>query len=121
MRTRIISALVGASLVLATTAAPVAADHTFGVLECGAAGTYEVEAASIEPLPKFESPVPWSGLFLLEGTNRVFRAMSVETPRWSIALKAAERNPLATVDCTLSSPGGYNFEEDWVLEGFFSP
>jgi hypothetical protein len=120
MRTRIIGALVGASLILAIAAAPVAADHTYGVLDCGSAGTYAVEAASIEPLPKFEAPVPWSGLFLLEGTTRVFRAMSVETPRWSVVLKAAERNPLSTVECELSSHG-YNFEQDWVLEGFFTP
>jgi hypothetical protein len=115
-----IGALVGASLILAMAASPVAADHTYGVLDCGAAGTYGVEAASIEPLPKFEAPVPWSGLFLLEDTNRVYRAMSIETPRWSIVLEAADRNPLSTIECTLTS-SGFNFEEPWVLEGFLTP
>lgn len=76
-RRRTLGALVGASLVTVMLASPVAAHHTYGVLDCGSAGTYEVEAASIEPLPRFESPVPWSGLFLLEDTNRVFRAFSM--------------------------------------------
>lgn len=119
-RRRTLGALVGASLVTVMLASPVAAHHTYGVLDCGSAGTYEVEAASIEPLPRFESPVPWSGLFLLEDTNRVFRAFSIETPRWSIVLEAANRNPLATVECTLTS-SGINFEEPWNLEGFLTP
>jgi hypothetical protein len=119
-RRRSIGALVGASLITAILASPVAAVHTNGVLDCGSAGTYEVEAASLEPLPKFEAPGPWSGLFHLEDTNRVYRALSIETPRWSIVLEAANRNPLATVDCTLTS-SGFNFEEPWVLEGFLTP
>jgi hypothetical protein len=119
-RRRGISALAAASLILAISAAPVAANHTDGILDCGAAGSYAVQAASIEPLPKFEAPVPWSGLFLLEGTNRVFRAMSITTPRWSIVLEAAERNPLATVECTLTS-SGLNFEAPWTLEGLLVP
>ena len=114
-----IGALAGASLVLAAMASPVAADHTLGVLDCGSAGTYDVEAASLQPLPKFEAPVPWSGLFLLEGGTRVFRAMSIRTPRWSIVLQAAERNPNATVECTLTS-SGFNFEEPWILEGLLT-
>lgn len=119
-RRRSIGALVGASLITTIMASPVAADHTNGVLDCGAAGTYEVEAASREPLPKFEAPGPWSGLFLLEDTNRVYRALSIETPRWSIVLEAANRNPHATVECTLTS-SGFNFEEPWILVGFLTP
>lgn len=117
---RIIGAMTGASLLVVIMASPVAADHTNGVLDCGSAGAFEVEAASVEPLPKFETPVPWSGLFLLENTNRVYRAMSIETPRWSIVLEAVHRSPLATVECTLTS-SGFNFEEPWVLEGFLTP
>jgi hypothetical protein len=116
---RSVGALLGASIILAITASPVAATHTNGVLDCGPAGTYAVEAASIEPLPKFEAPVPWSGLLLLEGTNRVYRALSIETPRWSVVLEAANRNPLATVECTLTS-SGFNLEKPWVLEGFLT-
>jgi hypothetical protein len=119
-RNRAIAAVAGSTLALALGFAPVAASHTNGILNCGAAGTYEVRAASVEPLPKFEAPVPWSGLFLLEDTNRVFRAMSIETPRWSVILEAADRNPLATIECTLTS-SGLNFEEPWILVGLLTP
>jgi hypothetical protein len=119
-RTRAIAAPIGTLFALALGVAPVAADHTFGVLDCGSGGTYAVEAASIEPLPKFEAPGPWSGLFLLEGTNRVYRALSIETPRWAVVLAAADKNPLSTVECTLAS-SGFNFEKPWVLEGFLTP
>jgi hypothetical protein len=119
-RTRASAALAGTMLAVLVGAGPVAADHTSGVLDCGSAGTYDVEAASIEPLPKFEAPVPWSGLFLLEGTNRVFRAFSIETPRWAVVLEATDRNPLSTIECTLTS-SGFNFEEPWTLEGLLTP
>lgn len=119
-RRRFFRPLLGASLVVALGTQPAVATHTLGVLDCGPAGTFDVEAASIKPLPKFEAPVPWSGLFLLEGTNRVFRALSIQTPRWSIVLKAAERNPRATIECTLTSTGP-NFAEPWSLVGFLAP
>ena len=48
-------ALVGASFIVAISATPAAADHTAGTLDCGSAGTYDVEAASIEPLPQVRS------------------------------------------------------------------
>lgn len=119
-RRQTLGALVGASVLAAIVVTPVAATHTNGVLDCGGAGTFEVQAASVQPLPKFEAPVPWSGLFLLEDTNRVYRALSIETPRWSIVLEAASRNPRATVHCTLTS-SGLNFEEPWILAGFLTP
>lgn len=119
-RTRAMAVPVGMLFALVVGVAPVAADHTNGVLDCSTAGTFEVRAASVEPLPMFEAPGPWSGLFLLEGTNRVYRAFSIETQRWSIVLEAADSNPLATVECTLTS-SGFNFEEPWVLEGFLTP
>jgi hypothetical protein len=46
--------------------------------------------------------------------------MSIETPRWSIILAAAEKNPNATLECTLTS-SGFNFEEPWSLEGLLTP
>lgn len=119
-RTRAFAAPIGILFALGLGVAPAAAEHTYGVLDCGAAGTFDVEAASIEPLPRFEAPVPWSGLFLLEGTNRVYRATSIETPRWSIVLEAANRNPLSTIECTLTS-SGFNFEQPWILEGLLTP
>jgi hypothetical protein len=119
-RNRFLGLLLGLSLALVLGVAPAAANHTNGVLDCGAAGTFEVEAASIEPLPAFEAPGPWSGLFLLEGTNQVFRAFSLETPRSLIVLEAVHRNPNATVACTLTS-SGFNFEEPWTLVGQLVP
>jgi hypothetical protein len=112
--------LAGSSLALALAAGHATASHTFGVLDCGTAGTFDVEAASIEPLPAFEAPGPWSGLFQLEDTNRVFRAFSLVTPRWSIVLEATNRNPVVDVQCTLTS-SGLNFEEPWLLVGLLTP
>lgn len=109
----------GVALALALAAGPVSATHTDGTLDCGSAGTYEVQAASAAP-PNFEAPVPWSGLFLLEGTNRVFRAFTIDTPRWSINLRAADRNPKAVVSCTLTS-SGFNFDTPWTMTGLIVP
>jgi hypothetical protein len=117
-RNRMLALTVGASLGLAIAATPAAANHTYGVLDCGPAGTYEIQAASIAPLT-FEAPVPSSGLFLLEDTNRVFRAFSLETPRSLIVLQAINYNPHATVECTLTS-SGFNFEEPWILHGMLT-
>jgi hypothetical protein len=118
-RYRVFWPVMTASLALAMVATPAFANHTNGVLDCGSAGTYEVEAASIEPLD-FEAPVPGSGLFLLDDTNAVFRAFSIETPRGTIVLPAVARNPHATIECTLAS-SGFNFEEPWVLHGMLIP
>lgn len=119
-RKRAVAIVLGASLALGVAAGPALATHSQGILECGAAGTYAVEAASIEPLPKFEAPGPWSGLFLLEDTNRVFRAFYLDTPRSLIVRPALEHNGHAVVSCTLTS-SGFNFEEPWVLTGFLTP
>ena len=119
-RSRTSSLIIGASLALALAVGPAAATHTDGILDCGAAGTFDVEAASTEPLPKFESPVPWSGLYLLEGTNRVFRAFYLATPRSLIVEPALYHNPNALIECTLTS-SGFNFEEPWVLVGMLVP
>jgi hypothetical protein len=116
-RTRLVA--IGIGFTLALSAGPVRATHTLGTLECGPAGTFEVEAGSSAP-PDFEAPVPWSGLFLLEGTNRVFRAFRIETPRSSILLQAADHNSHAVVTCTLTS-SGFNFEAPWTLVGFMAP
>jgi len=119
-RSRTIALTLGASLALVLAAGPVAANHTDGTLDCGSAGVFEVEAASTQPLPKFEAPGPWSGLFQLEGTTRVFRAFYVDTPRSLIIQPALTGNPNASVSCTLVS-SGFNFEEPWLLIGFLTP
>jgi hypothetical protein len=116
-RTRLVA--IGVGFALALSAGPVSATHTLGTLDCGPAGAFEVEAGSSAP-PDFEAPVPWSGLFLLEGTNQVFRAFRIETPRSSIHLQAADHNPHAVVTCTLTS-SGFNFETPWTLVGFMAP
>ena len=120
LRRRAMAMLAGSSLALGLVAGPVAASHTYGVLDCGTVGTFDVEAASIQPLPSFEAPGPWSGLFLLEDTNRVFRAFSIVTPRWSTVRGATSRNPGADIGCTLTS-SGLNFDEPWLLVGFLTP
>jgi hypothetical protein len=118
---RIAAALAASALALGLLAGPASATHTFGTLDCGAAGVYEVEAASIEPLAvKFDTPAPWSGLLLLEDTTRVFKAFSVVTARWSVYMPAAEQYPGDLEHCTLSS-SGLNFTSPWVLAGVFRP
>ena len=119
-RSQNISVILGASLALTLAIGPAAANHTDGVLDCGAAGTFHVEAASTQPLPKFESPVPFSGLFLLEGMNRLFRAFYLATPRSLIIEPALSHNPNALIECTFTS-AGFNFEEPWVLVGMLVP
>ena len=119
-RSRMTSIILGTSLALALAVGPAAASHTDGILDCGSAGTFYVEAASTQPLPKFEAPVPWSGLFQLEDTNRVFRAFYLETPRSLIVQPAIHSNPHALIACTLTS-SGFNFEEPWVLVGMLVP
>ena len=118
-RRRTASLALGALLGLAVVAGPAAASHTYGVLDCGADGVYDVDAASTVP-PDFEAPGPWSGLFLLEGTNRVFRAFYIETLRSTIVQPAVAWNPHAIVQCTLTS-SGFNFEVPWILVGFLTP
>jgi hypothetical protein len=98
-------------------AAPVAATHTHGTLDCGSAGVFETEPASeIDPLP-FEAPSPTSLLFLLEDTNQVFKAYTAITPMGSI-LGASNRPGL--IWCTLSSTGPF-FSSPWQLEGVLIP
>jgi hypothetical protein len=119
-RRRIFSIPLGATLALGIAVGPAAATHTDGTLDCGSAGTFQVDAASTAPLPKFESPVPSSGLFQLEGTNRVFRAFYLETPRSLIIEPALYHNPNDLITCTLTS-SGFNFEEPWILVGMLVP
>jgi hypothetical protein len=111
--------LLAAALSLGLTAGPVGAYHTFGSLDCGSDGLYLVDAASIQPFersPRFDTPAPWSGVILLEDTERVFYAFTIVTQTWSISTEATDRNPRAVVHCTLTAEGP-NFP--WTLHGFF--
>ena len=109
----------GFTLMLGMLAGPTLASHTDGTLDCGAAGVFAVDAASAVP-PGFEAPGPWSGVFLLEGTTRVFKAFVVSTPNWTIELVPATRQPRTLLTCTLASSGP-NFESAWTLVGSLTP
>lgn len=120
---RAAAVLSATALAIGLAAGPASAYHTLHVLDCGAAGSYKVETASLMPLEragKFDTPAPWSGVLLLEDTTRVFKAFSVVTPRWSVYMPAVEHLPGDVISCTLSEPEGYpNFP--WLVTGFFVP
>ena len=96
------------------------AGHTAGRLDCGSSGSFDVDG--IGPLPSgFDAPVPWSGLFLLEGTTQTFKAFSIEGPSFPYELAAKAKYPKALLTCTLWSdgrgfPAGY-----WTLQGVLRP
>lgn len=116
---RTATALIGAALAMGLAAGPVGATHTEGILDCGTAGTFDVEAASTHPAT-FEAPGPWSGLFQLEETTRVFRAFTIVTERWTVVREATNRNPNSEVTCTLTS-SGLNFDVPWTMVGMVTP
>jgi hypothetical protein len=107
-------------LLAAASAGTVQAGHTLGTLDCGVAGTFEVDGT--RPLPAgFEAPGPWSGLFLLEGTTKVFRALAIEGQMYSFSRPAAGKFPGAVVTCTLTS-GGQGFPDGyWTMSGVLLP
>lgn len=120
-RSRLRAIVISAGLILSlTTAATVQATHALGTLDCGSAGTFAVDGQG--PLPAgFEAPGPWSGLFLLEGTTQVFRAVSIQGQFFRYQRPAAGRYPGDVITCTLTSsgpgfPGGF-----WTLEGVLIP
>jgi hypothetical protein len=97
----------------------VGAAHTLGTLDCGAAGTYAVDGRSALPAG-FDAPGPWSGLFLLEGTTQVFRALSIEGQAFPFSRPSAHRFPGDVITCTLTSSGPM-FPNPWTLEGVLIP
>jgi len=115
---RRLAVVVAALLALTAGAGPASAAHTLGTLDCGAAGTYEVDGRG--PLPAgFDAPVPWSGLFLLDGTTRVFRALSIEGAPFPFQ-RPAGAYAGSVVTCTLTSSGPL-FPAPWILEGVLTP
>ena len=110
-------AVVGALALTLAVAGPAAATHTHGTLDCGTAGTFQVEPASeVEPLP-FEAPGPGAGVFLIEGTTTVFKAYTIQTPQFSFVRAGASRG-LTLITCTLTSTGPF-FSSPWLLQGVF--
>jgi hypothetical protein len=116
---RRIVALTAAVLVsLSLGAGVVSAAHTQGTLACGSAGTFAVDGRG--PLPTgIDAPVPWSGVFLLEGTTRVFHATSIEGQGFPYNRPAHGAYPGPVIGCTLTSSGPM-FPTPWTLEGFFT-
>ncbi len=116
-----VARILSAGLLLSLVAAPgtASASHSFGELDCGSAGTFEVDGRG--PLPAgFDAPGPWSGLFLLEGTTRVFRALSIEGAAFPFGRPSSERFPGQVIECTLTSSGPM-FPTPWTLEGVLVP
>ena len=114
-----LAAICAGIALLTAMAAPVAATHTHGTLDCGSAGTYHVHPASeVDPLP-FEAPGPGSGVWLIEDSTQVFKAFSVVAPHFAWA-RASSSKGLSLVDCTLTSTGPM-FSSPWTLEGTFLP
>ncbi len=91
------------------------ATHTFGTLDCGAAGVFEVDGHLPQHSP-IDRPVPWSGTFLLEGTTQVFHAYS--NSHFGIVKNPASREGLIT--CILTSDGPM-FDPPWTLVGKLAP
>jgi hypothetical protein len=112
------AALCAALGLSATGAASVQAAHTIGTLDCGVAGSYAVDGRSQLPAG-FDAPGPWSGLFLLEGTTQVFRALSIEGGQ-PFSRPSAEKHPGDVITCTLTSSGPM-FPQPWTIEGILLP
>jgi hypothetical protein len=78
-----------------------------------------VDAGSERP-PGFEAPGPWSGLFLLEGTTQVFRALTIEGSAVPLARPKSAKHPGTIITCTLTSSGPM-FATPWTLTGVLIP
>lgn len=114
---RIRGLAIGLGLLLAAASAgTVQAGHTEGSLDCGGAGTYAVDGRGVPG-----SPVPWSGLFHLEGTTTVFRALSIDGQGFPFSRPSAAKFPGNVIECKLWSDG-FGFPNNyWTLTGVFIP
>ena len=108
---------IAAAAVLMTLVTGVSAHHTFGTLDCGAAGTFEVEGTQPGGNP-IDRPSPWSGAFLLEDTTQVFRAFSND--HFGIVKVPASLSARPLITCTLTSEGPM-FDPPWTLVGMLLP
>jgi hypothetical protein len=116
---RIRGLAVGLGLLLAAASAgTVQAGHVEGSLVCGGV-TYEVDGRGVPG-----SPVPWSGLFLLEDTTTVFRALSIHGQGFPFSRPKADTFPGDVIECKLWSEG-FGFPEEpnnyWTMTGVFIP
>lgn len=116
---RIRGLAIGLGLLLAAASAgTVQAGHVGGLLVCGDV-TYEVDGTGVPG-----SPVPWSGLFLLEGTTTVFRALSIDGQGFPFSRPSAAKFPGDVIECKLWS-AGFGFPDEpnnyWTLTGVLTP
>ncbi len=117
---RIAATAIIIGLLLSISSIPAHAGHTMGTLDCGSAGFFDV--GGIGPLPAgFDAPVPWSGLFLLEGTTQVFKAFSIEGASFPFELSAKAKYPRELLTCTLWSDGRGFPAGFWTLQGTLRP
>ncbi len=115
--TRIVRAIGLCLIAAGISTGSVLASHTEGTLDCGTAGTFQVDGVELAGYP-FGVPGPWSGIFLLKDTTQVFRAFSND--RFGIAMKPATLSARPLITCTLTSEG-MGFPPDWVLRGMLLP
>ena len=114
---RLVAGVGAAAISLALTTGVTHAAHTLGTLDCGDAGVYHVEG--IKPAgPPFDVPPPWSGIYLLEGTTKVFRAFT--NSHFDTRMAPADKAPVDLITCTLTSEGPM-FATPWTLEGMLLP
>jgi hypothetical protein len=118
-RPRIRGLAIGLGLLLAAASAgTVEAGHAEGRLDCGpAVGAWDVGGSGGPG-----SPVPWSGLFHLEGTTTVFRALSIRGQGFPFSRPSAAKFPGDVITCELWSPGNFGFPGGfWTLTGVLIP
>jgi hypothetical protein len=92
--------------------------HTLGTLDCGQAGVFDVAGHLPAGGPPIDRPSPWSGIFLLEDTTRVFRAFA--NTHFDTEQKPATTSPRPLITCTLRSVGPM-FDPEWTLVGMLLP
>ncbi len=112
------AAVAAAAMVMTVMTGSVSANHTFGTLDCGAAGTFEVEGTLPGGGPPIDRPSPWSGAFLLEDTTQVFRAFSND--HFGLVQVPASLSARPLITCTLTSEGPM-FDPPWTLVGMLLP
>ena len=114
---RVLTSLAALTVAMVFSTGTVTATHTFGTLDCGSAGVYQVDG--VKPAgPPFDVPGPWTGVFLLEDTTRVFRAFA--NSHFGIEMTPVHMSPRPFITCALTSVGPM-FEQEWTLVGMLLP
>jgi hypothetical protein len=112
------ASIIAAAVLTTLSIGTVSANHTFGTLDCGSAGTFEVEGHLPLGGNPIDRPSPWSGAFLLEDSSQVFRAFSND--HFGVVQVPASLSARPLVTCTLTSEGPM-FDPPWTLVGMLLP